>query len=138
MNPVSDGDSDGPGPVNRSAIWSVGPLDAVTAGRVRRLAVVTAAAAVFGVISYEPLRFVSVSTPVAILLVLAGALAATGAATRRAAPVLGVAAVLVLLGLYRLATYGHGSAGIGGAASTAALLSGLGVAYLGVLVAREG
>ena len=71
MNPVSDGYSDGPGPVSRSAIWPVGPLGAVTAGRVRRLAVVTAAAAVFGVIRYEPLRLNEVPTAFLITITVA-------------------------------------------------------------------
>lgn len=121
------------------APWSAritGPLDDVTARRVRWLAAATAASALFAPIGYEPLRLVTVSAQVAVILVVAGVLAAAAAQTRRSAPVAVVGAVLLLLGLYRLATYGHGSAGIGGASSTAALLTGLGVAYLGVLAAR--
>lgn len=112
-------------------------LDDVTARRVLLLAAATAACAVFAAISYEPLRLVGVSAPIAVVLVVAGALAAAGARTRRAMPVLGVGVVLVLLGLYRLVTYGYGSAGIGGASSTAALLTALGLCFLGVLAARR-
>ncbi len=113
------------------------PLDDATVRRVRLLAVATAASALFALIDYEPLALVTVSAAVAVVLVVAGLVAAAGAQTRRAVPVLAVGAVLVLLGVYRLVTYGHGSAGIGGASSTAALLTGLGIAYLGVLLARS-
>lgn len=112
-------------------------LDDVTAGRVVRLAIATAASALFAAIGYEPLRLVTVSVAVAVILVVGGLVAGAGARARKALPVLAVGALFVLLGLYRLFTYGHGSAGIGGAASTAALLAGLGVAYLGVVAARR-
>jgi hypothetical protein len=113
------------------------PLDARSARHVLWLAAATAACALFAPIHYEPLRLVTVSTTVAVILVLAGVLAAVGGRTRRTAVVVAVGAVLVLLGLYRLVTYGHGGAGIGGAASTAALLTGLGLAHLGLAVGRR-
>lgn len=112
------------------------PLDDVTAGHVRRLAVATAASALFAVISYPQLRLVTVSTTIAVVLVVAGILGVVAAQTRRSVLVVVTGAVLVLLGLYRLVTYGYGSAGIGGASSTAALLTGLGIAYLGIMAAR--
>lgn len=107
-------------------------LDAVTAGRVRWLAVATAACALFAAISYPQLRLVTVSPTIAVALVVAGILGVVAAQARRNSLVLAVGTALVLLGMYRLATYGHGSAGIGGASSTAALLTGLGVCFLGL------
>jgi hypothetical protein len=112
-------------------------LDEVTARRARWLAVATAASAGFAPIGYEPLRLVTVPVAVAVILVVAGAITAVAARTRRSGLVLAVGAVLLVLGLYRLLTYGHGSAGIGGAASTAALLAALGIGHVGIVLARR-
>ncbi len=134
----------GTGPAARSAhsgaVASVlGPgWDGATARRARWLAAGTAASAMFAAISYEPLRLVTVSVQLAVVLVVAGVLTAVAAQTRRPVLIAVVGAVLLLLGLYRLATYGYGSAGIGGASSTAALLTALGIAHLGILAARRG
>ncbi len=107
-------------------------LTEASARRVTTLAVATAGSAVFAVISYEPLRLVTVSAQVAAVLVVAALLAGLAARRRGTMVVMAVGAVLTVLGVFRLLSYGHGSLGIGGAASTAALLTGLGLAYLGV------
>jgi len=49
--------------------------------------------------------------------------------------ILGVGAVMIVLGLIRLVTYGHGSGLITGGVGTAALLTGLGMAFVGSTLA---
>jgi uncharacterized oligopeptide transporter (OPT) family protein len=110
-------------------------LDDRTARRATLLSAATAAGASFAAIGYQPLKLVTVSATVAVLLLVAGAVTAVGARLRRPVLVAATGSVLVVIGLFRLATYGHGSALIGGASSTAALLTALGVAHLGVLAA---
>ena len=84
-----------------------------------------------------PLHFVTVPGLVVVILLVAAAVTAGVAALRRSEVVLGVGAVLLVLGLVRLVTYGHGSGLIGGQSSTAALLAGLGMALLGIGVAAR-
>ncbi len=111
-------------------------LDDATARRARTLAAATAVSAGFALIHYTPLALVTVSTTAAVVLLVTGALAAAAAQFRQPALLLVSGGVLVLVGLVRLVTYGHGTALIGGASSTAALLTGLGLAHLGLLAAR--
>lgn len=75
--------------------------------------------------------------PVVVVLLLAAALTAGGAAAHGSEIVLGARVVLLLLGLVRRVTYGHGSGLVGGQSSTAALLTGLGIALLGIGVAER-
>jgi hypothetical protein len=110
-------------------------MDDATVRRARILAAATAAGAVFALVHYAPLELVTVSATTAVLLLVTGALAAAAAQLRRPPLLLASGALLVLAGLIRLATYGHGTALIGGASSTAAFLTGLGIAQLGILVA---
>lgn len=112
-------------------------LDDATAGRVQRLGLATAASALFALIGYEPLHWVDVPVVIAVILVVAGALAVAGARTGRAALAATAGAVLLVLGLVRLVSYGLFSGGLG-SASTAGLLTGLGLSLLGVLLARSG
>lgn len=105
--------------------------------RFRLLGGFTAASAVFAVFSYEPLKWVSISGAVAAILVLAGVVAIAAARTARALPFVVIGTVLILLGVYRLVTYGHTSSVIGGSSSTAALLVGLGMSYLGIVAAAN-
>jgi hypothetical protein len=108
------------------------PMDDATARRASLVALGAAAGTVFTVIHYTPLRFVAMPVQVVVILLVAAALTAAGAWLRRTLLVLTVGAVLVILGLVRLATYGHGSGLIGGQSSTAALLTGLGIALVGI------
>ena len=112
-------------------------MDDATARRARILAAATAASAGFALISYNPLHLVTVSARIAVILLVAGAVTAIGAPLRRTPMVTATGAVLVLLGLVRLLSYGHGSLLIEGASSTAALLAGLGLAHLGIAAARR-
>lgn len=107
-------------------------MDATNARRAALVALATAASSLFSLIDWTPLHFVTVPGLVVVILLVAAAVTAGGAALRRSEVVLGVGAVLLLLGLVRLVTYGHGSGLIGGQSSTAALLVGLGTALLGI------
>jgi hypothetical protein len=111
-------------------------MDDATARRARTVAAATAVSAGFALIHYTPLALVTVSGAAAVVLLVTAALAAAAAQLRRPALLLVSGGVLLLVGLFRLVTYGHGTALIGGAASTAALLAGLGLAHLGLLAAR--
>ncbi len=119
-----------------STLTELHTLDDATARRAFTLAAATALGAGFTFIHYTPLSLVTVSTPAAVILLVTAALAAAAAQLRRPVLLLASGAVLVLAGLLRLVTYGHGNALIGGASSTAALLTGLGIAHLGLLAAR--
>lgn len=112
-------------------------MDATNARRAALVAVAMAASSVFAVIDWTPLHFVTVPGLVVVILLVAAAVTAGGVALRRSGVVLGVGAVLLVLGLVRLVTYGHGSGLIGGQSSTAALLAGLGMALLGIGVAAR-
>lgn len=107
-------------------------MDATNARRAALVALATAASSLFSLIDWTPLHFVTVPALVVVILLVCAAVTAVGAALRRSEVVLGVGAVLLLLGLVRLVTYGHGSGLIGGQSSTAALLTGLGMALLGI------
>ena len=112
-------------------------MDATNARRAALVALATAASSLFSLVDWTPLHFVTVPSLVVVILLVAAAVTAAAAALRRADVVLGVGAVLLLLGLVRLVTYGHGSGLIGGQSSTAALLAGLGMALLGIGVAAR-
>jgi hypothetical protein len=114
-----------------------GTTDAVGTRRAWILTAATAAGAVFAVIDYTPLALVTVPARVAVLLLVAAAVTAAAALLRRQRLLLAPGGVLLVAGLFRLATYGHGKGIIGGASSTAALLTALGVAHLAVVLAAE-
>lgn len=105
-------------------------LDAGAQHRAVRLSAATAACAVFGVIGYDPLKPVPVNAVHAVLLVLLALTAFLGARRGSRGIVLGVGATMIVLAMVRLVTYGYGSDLIGGV-GTAALLTGLGMAYIG-------
>ena len=110
-------------------------LDADARRRTFRLSAVTAACAVFAVIGYDPLRPVPVNGIHAALLVGLSIVAFVGARLGSRVAILGVGAVMIVLGLIRLVTYGHGAGLITGGVGTAALLTGLGMAYIGSTLA---
>ena len=112
-------------------------MDDRSARRTGLMALATAGSSVFALIDWTPLQLVTVPSIVVAILLVAAAVTAAGAVMRRYEVVLGVGAVLLLLGLVRLVTYGHGSGLIGGQSSTAALLAGLGMALLGIGLAAR-
>lgn len=118
-----------PGPSVRAG------LDVDARRRALRLSAVTAACAVFAVIGYAPLRLVPVNGIHAALLVGLSIVAFVGARLGSRVAILGVGAVMIVLGLIRLVTYGHGSGLITGGVGTAALLTGLGMAFVGSTLA---
>jgi len=90
---------------------------------------------VFGVISYDPLKLVAVNAVHAAILVVLAIASFVGARLGSRVVLLGVGAVMIVLGIIRLVTYGHGSGLITGGVGTAALLTGLGMAYIGAMLA---
>jgi len=113
-------------------------LDVDARRRALRLSAATAACAVFGVIGYDPLKLVPVNAIHAALLLVLSIAAFVGARLGSRLAILGVGAVMIALGLIRLLTYGHGSGLITGGVGTAALLTGLGMAYIGSTLAGSG
>lgn len=118
-----------PGPAVRAG------LDVDARRRTFRLSAVTAASAAFGAAGDDSLRMVPVNGIHAALLVGLAIVAFVGARLGSRVVVLGVGAVMIALGLIRLVTYGHGSGLITGGVGTAALLTGLGMAYIGSTLA---
>jgi hypothetical protein len=99
------------------------------------LALATGAGVLFAPVHYPPLALVTMPAAVVVLLLAVAAVTAGAAWFRRPLLLAATGGLLLVAGLVRLATYGHGSGVIGGASSTAALLTGLGAAHLGVLLA---
>ncbi len=99
---------------------------------------VTAASSIFALISYGPLRLVPVNLLQAMILLALATVAIVGVALGIRVIPLGVGVVMIVLGLVRLVTYGNGSGLITGGVGTAALLVGLGMAYIGVVSADDG
>lgn len=109
-------------------------LDQRTRRRALILSAVTAASAVFALIDYDPLKLVPVN-PVQAVVLLVLALIGFAGTTLGSRPILfGVGAVMIVLGLIRLVTYGQWL-GLIGSVGTAALLTGLGMAYIGTMLA---
>ncbi|MEB0014754.1 hypothetical protein QN416_24470, partial [Glaciimonas sp. Cout2] len=79
-----------------SAIWRTRGL--IVAG-------FTALSSLFSLLDYTPLQFTSVNLVQALVLVALGALAALGCALRMPALLLTAGAILIVVGLVRLATY---------------------------------
>jgi len=110
-------------------------LDGDARRRALKLSATTAACAVFGVIGYDPLKLVPVNAVHAALLVALAIVGFVGARLGSRPAIFGVGALMIGLGLVRLITYGHGSGLISGGVGTAALLTGLGMAYIGIALA---
>jgi hypothetical protein len=108
-----------------SAVWRTRGL--IVAG-------FTALSSLFSLLDYTPLQFISVNLLQAIVLVVLGALAALGCALRMPALLLAAGAILIGVGLVRLATYGATIGIISGSVNAAALMVGLGTALTAIWI----
>lgn len=108
-----------------------------TRRRALTLSAVTGATALFGLIGYDPLKLVPVNPVQAVVLVVLALIAFAGTLLGLRSLLFGVGAVMIVLGLIRLVTYGHESWLITGSAGTAALLTGLGMAYIGTMLVGD-
>ncbi|MET4781485.1 hypothetical protein [Glaciihabitans sp. UYNi722] len=107
-----------------------------TAWRIRGLIVAgfTALSSLFSLLHYTPLQFVSVNLVQALVLVALGALAALGCALRKPVLLLAAGAILIVVGLVRLVTYGATIGIISGSVNAAALMVGLGTAFIAIWI----
>ncbi|TDW30854.1 Rv1678 family membrane protein [Cryobacterium psychrophilum] len=92
----------------------------------------TALSSLFALLHYTPLQFVSVNLVQGILLVGLAALAAVGCALRVPVLLLASGTILIVAGLVRLVTYGQTIGIISGSVNAAALMVGLGTAFVAI------
>ncbi|MBG6212936.1 hypothetical protein RCH23_000393 [Cryobacterium sp. CAN_C3] len=92
----------------------------------------TALSALFSLVDYTPLHFVSVNLVQGLLLVGLAALAAVGCALRLPVLVLAAGSILIVAGLVRLVTYGQTIGIIAGSVNAAALMVGFGTAFVAI------
>ncbi|MDJ0354334.1 hypothetical protein [Pseudarthrobacter sp. PH31-O2] len=112
-------------------------LEPETRRRSVALSAVTAASAVFALIDYDPLKLVPVNPAQAVTLLVLALIALTGTLLRLRALLFGVGAVMIVVGLLRLITYGEWFEQTAGSVGTAALLTGLGMAFIGIMLAGD-
>jgi hypothetical protein len=94
----------------------------------------TALSSLFSLLDYTPLQFISVNLVQALVLVGLGALAALGCALRMPALLLAAGAILIVVGLVRLVTFGATIGIISGSVNAAALMTGLGTALIAIWI----
>jgi hypothetical protein len=94
----------------------------------------TALGSLFSLLHYTPLQFVSVNLVQALALVVLAALAAIGCALRMPVILLATGAILIILGLTRLVTYGATIGIISGSVNAAALMVGFGTAFIAIVI----
>jgi hypothetical protein len=92
----------------------------------------TALSSLFALLNYTPLQFISVNLVQAIILVGLAILASVGSALRVPAILLAVGTIMIVIGVTRLVTYGHTIGIISGSVNTAALMVGLGTAFIAI------
>jgi hypothetical protein len=92
----------------------------------------TALSSLFALLNYTPLQFISVNLVQAIILVGLAILASVGSALRVPAILLAVGTIMIVIGVTRLVTYGHTIGNISGSVNTAALMVGLGTAFIAI------
>jgi hypothetical protein len=112
-------------------------LDRATRRRALTLSAATAASSVFALIDYDPLKLVPVSPVQAVVLLVLAVIASAGTMLGSRPILFGVGAVMIVLGLIRLVTYGQAFGVIAGSVGTAALLTGLGMAVIGVTLVSD-
>lgn len=93
-----------------------------------------ALSSLFALVHYTPLQFVSVNLVQALVLVGLGTLAALGCVLRMPVLLLSAGTILIAIGLVRLVTYGLTSGIISGSANAAALMVGLGTAFVAIWI----
>ncbi|TFD08480.1 hypothetical protein E3T35_17610 [Cryobacterium sp. TMT1-2-2] len=94
----------------------------------------TALSALFSLVDYTPLHFVSVNLIQGLLLVGLAALAALGCALRMPVLLLVAGAILIVAGLVRLVTYAQTIGIISGSVNAAALMVGFGAALVAIWI----
>ena len=94
----------------------------------------TALGSVFALVNYTPLQFVSVNLVQGILLVALAVLAAVGCVLRVPVLLLVAGTILIVAGLVRLATYAQTIGIIAGSVNAAALMVGLGTAFIAIWI----
>jgi hypothetical protein len=96
------------------------------------LAGFTALSSLFALLNFTPLQFVSVNLVQGVLLVGLAAVAAVGCALRMPMLLVTAGAILIVAGLVRLVTYAHTIGIIAGSVNAAALMVGLGTAFVAI------
>ncbi|WP_354174137.1 hypothetical protein [Arthrobacter sp. UYEF36] len=105
--------------------------------RALTLSALTGATALFGLIDYDPLQLVPVNPAQAVILLVLALIGFAGTMLGSRPILFGVGAVMIVLGLFRLLTYGQ-EFGLGaGSVGTAALLTGLGMAFIGIMLVGD-
>lgn len=112
-------------------------LDRGTRRRALTLSALTGATALFGLIDYNPLKLVPVNPAQAVTLLVLALIGFAGTMLGSRPILFGLGAVMIVLGLLRLATYGQGFGLIAGSVGTAALLTGLGMAFIGIMLVGD-
>ncbi|MCZ2404250.1 hypothetical protein IV498_13940 [Paenarthrobacter sp. Z7-10] len=93
-----------------------------------------ALSALFALVHYTPLQFVSVNLVQALVFLGLGTLAALGCALRMPVLLFSAGTILIVIGLVRLVTYGLTIGIISGSVNAAALMVGLGAAFLAIWI----
>ncbi|GAC1371389.1 MAG: hypothetical protein NVSMB43_07330 [Pseudarthrobacter sp.] len=112
-------------------------LDRGTRRRSLILSATTGATALFGLIDYNPLKLVPVNPAQAVILLVLALIGFTGTMLGSRPILLGIGTVMIVLGLLRLATYGQEFGLIAGDVGTAALLTGIGMAFIGIMLVGD-
>lgn len=112
-------------------------LDRGTRRRALTLSALTGATALFGLIDYDPLKLVPVNPAQAVVLLVLALIGFAGTMLGSRPTLFGVGAVMIVLGLIRLLTYGQEFGLIAGSVGTAALLTGLGMAFIGIMLVGD-
>lgn len=109
-------------------------LDQGARRRALTLSALTGATALFGLINYDPLKLVPVNPAQVVILLVLALIGFVGTMLGSRPILFGLGAVMIVMGLLRLFTYGQGFALAAGSVGTAALLTGLGMAFIGIML----
>lgn len=94
----------------------------------------TALSSLFALLNFTPLQFLSINLVQALVLVGVAILAAIACALRVPALLLASGAILCVVGVVRLVTYGHTVGIISGSVNAAALMVGIGTVFIALWV----
>ena len=103
-------------------------------GRGLVLAGFTALSSLFALVGYTPLHFVSVNLVQALVLVGLAIVASVGCLMRIPALLLAAGVVFIVFGVLRLFTYGQTIGILSGSVNAAALMVGLGTAFIAIWI----